>query len=609
MSQVLLLIDREERRRRSVGIGLSEFSYEVVPARDAAEGLRFARALAPQVVVAVDQAVEGDRPTLEALFEQANRARIPFVLLSTGAVQEGQGEVPDHVLLLSVATFSESEVVERLRVLLLGRQLALDTDFELQSLVGDFTQLPFYALLPRLCEAGISARLESGDGRIELNRGEIWAAASGDARGTKAFCRLAASWSDGLFHLVTAAPAAHEREIDGDTFTLLNLAVEDTLGEVPNRRARVDLNVGKALFETDLTALQREMLAAIGKGTTVGRLLDRLPARDREILRELGALRERGLLEVGEYEPTAIIVLDSSADLPRELLRSHGIQMVPLTIHFGKKSYRDRIDLTPGAFYELLAEGKEHPSTQPPSVRDFAEAYSRLAGRAEVVSIHISAKMSQTVVHAREAVSSLRRSGSVTLNGRPSVAMPDFVVVDGAQVSLPLGLLGLFAARMAARGLSGPEIANRIGGMRSRLHSLFVVDTLEYLVRGGRIGRARALLGQLLRIKPILGVVDGEVAAIDRARGGRAAQLKIVELFKARVAPDRPIILCIAHAAAAAWAERLQALLAAEFRASEVIATEMGPVVGTHAGPGTVGAALFQPESGEEAELISPLSL
>jgi DegV family protein with EDD domain len=181
------------------------------------------------------------------------------------------------------------------------------------------------------------------------------------------------------------------------------------------------------------------------------------------------------------------------------------------------------------------------------------------------------------------------------------------VVVDGGQVSIPLGLLCLFAARMAARGLSAQEVAARIEALRSRVHSLFVVDTLEYLARGGRIGRARAVLGGLLRIKPILGVIDGEVTAVDRARGGRAAQLKMVELFKGRVDVGRPVVLLVAHAAAPVWAERLQTLLSAAFQVSELIATEMGPVVGTHAGPGTVGAALFQAESGEETDLTAPL--
>ena len=145
-----------------------------------------------------------------------------------------------------------------------------------------------------------------------------------------------------------------------------------------------------------------------------------------------------------------------------------------------------------------------------------------------------------------------------------------------------------------------------LGKMRRRMHTLFVVDTLDFLVRGGRIGKARAIVGKLLGIKPILGVVDGEVAPVDKVRGGRAAHPRIIKLFGDRVNRKRPIIACVAHAQAPVWADRLRALLEKEFNVSEMIETDIGPVVGTHAGPGCVGAVVFQPERGEE-DLVAPL--
>jgi len=150
------------------------------------------------------------------------------------------------------------------------------------------------------------------------------------------------------------------------------------------------------------------------------------------------------------------------------------------------------------------------------------------------------------------------------------------------------------------------EIAARLADMRGRLHVLFVVDTLDYLARGGRIGRARAVVGNLLGIKPILGVIDGEVTPVDRVRGGRAAHPRLVELFRERVGGGRPVIAGIAHAKAPVWADRLRELLAGSFEIRELLQTEMGPVVGTHGGPGTVGAALFAPTD-EELPLLAPL--
>jgi DegV family protein with EDD domain len=179
-------------------------------------------------------------------------------------------------------------------------------------------------------------------------------------------------------------------------------------------------------------------------------------------------------------------------------------------------------------------------------------------------------------------------------------------VVDSGQVSLGLGLLALFAARMAARNETAAEIRRRLLTMAPRIHTLFVVDTLEYLARGGRIGRARALLGGLLGIKPILGVVEGEVAPVDRVRGGRAAHPRILEILKGRIETGRPVIAGVSHGNAPAWADRLEKLVREAFPVSELIQAEVGPVVGTHAGPGVVAVSLFQP-AGDEAALIAPL--
>jgi len=168
-------------------------------------------------------------------------------------------------------------------------------------------------------------------------------------------------------------------------------------------------------------------------------------------------------------------------------------------------------------------------------------------------------------------------------------------------------MLALFAARMARRGLPAAEIARRIEAMRERVHVLFVVDTLDYLARGGRIGKAQALLGGLLGIKPILGVAGGEVVPVERVRGGRAAHPRLIELFRERVKAGRPVVVGVAHARAPVWADRLRAAIEKSFRVGELVMTEIGPVVGTHAGPGLVGAAMFQPGA-EELDLIAPLA-
>jgi DegV family protein with EDD domain len=173
-------------------------------------------------------------------------------------------------------------------------------------------------------------------------------------------------------------------------------------------------------------------------------------------------------------------------------------------------------------------------------------------------------------------------------------------------VSLGLGLLTLFAARLAARNEPAGRIAQRVREMAPRVHTLFVVDTLEYLARGGRIGKARALLGGLLRIKPILGMVDGEVAPIDRVVGGRGVRPRILELLRQRIDGKRPLVAGICHGNAPAWADALGKLVREELQVSELVEAEVGPVIGANVGPGVVGIAVFQPTD-DEARWIAPL--
>jgi DegV family protein with EDD domain len=147
------------------------------------------------------------------------------------------------------------------------------------------------------------------------------------------------------------------------------------------------------------------------------------------------------------------------------------------------------------------------------------------------------------------------------------------------------------------------EIAHRLEDIRERQQFLFVVDTLEFLRKGGRIGQAQAFLGALLGIKPILGMVDGQVVAVDKVRGGRRAQPKLMELLGERVDSTRPVFVAMAHASAPDWGRRLKDHLLDTFDVVEMLEGEIGPIVGAHAGPGAVGCIVFEPTD-EELELL-----
>jgi fatty acid kinase fatty acid binding subunit len=596
----VLVVDPETSRRREIASGLTGFGYEVIPAVGPEEGRRFARGLGLGVVVAPVQLARGADGTLAERFE-APDSRVEHTLLLLGQTDEEARELPEDVLFLK-ADSSPAELVRRIHLVLLGREMGIEPATDLESLVGDFALVPFLELVRAANRAHLAGRIASADGEVVIADGEVIAASAGRARGVKAFLRLS-HLDAGPFWVRPGLPAGVEREIQQDLTPLIFLALEDHVRDAPDPRVRARAQLGPSFFESHFTPRQQELLAALPSCATVARLLDALPATDGEILRDLLDLRALGAVALEEPDDQVQVVTDSTCDLPPEVARAHGIEVVPVLVLFGDRVYHDGIDLKPKEFYELLENGPVHPHTHPTPKADFLTVYNAVAPHKDVVSLHLSEKLSQTVVHARQAADeglpSYQRLRDE--DGRVSLR-----VVDSRSASLGLGLLALFAARMARRGLAPDAIVDRLEGMRERVHVLFVVDTLEYLARGGRIGKARALVGGLLGIKPILSVVNGEIVAVDKVRGGRAAHPKLIELFHERIDPNRPVVATVAHAKAPVWADRLRSLLEKTFQVEEILMAEMGPVVAANAGPGTVGAAVFQPGE-EEWEWIGPL--
>jgi len=602
----VLVVDPETSRRKEISTGLAEFGYDVVPAVDESQAMRFAEKLGPGIVVAPAAfARNGGSPLVERFAARSSRPSgtehsAEHTLLLLGHGEPPARELPEEVLFLDAAGLDGADLVRRIHLVLLGREVGLEPDAHLESLVGDFSLLPLLELLRELNRAGATGRVVCGEGKITLENGDVVGAAAGRATGVKAFCRLSHLGAGPFWVQLrppdVTGPVQAAQEIKMDLKPLIILALEDAVHDAPDPRSRVRVQVGPAFFEARFTPRQQELLAAVPGSVTVGRLLDALPATDGEVLRDLLGLRELCILTLEEPQDLVRVVTDSTSDLPPELARAHGIQVVPLLVLFGDRAYHDGADLHPKEFYDLLEKGPEHPRTNPPSKSDFLDVYRALAPDRDVVSVHISEKLSQTVVHARAAAEE-RLPELQRLRGEAEQVT--LRVVDSDHVSLGLGMLALFAARMARRGIEPEGIVDRLESMRDRLHVLFAVDTLEYLARGGRIGKARAIMGNLLGIKPILGVVDGEIVPIDRVRGGRAAHPRLIELFRERIDPKRPVLVTIAHAKAPVWADRLRGLIEKNFQVKEILMAEMGPVVAANAGPGTVGAGIFQPTEEE----------
>ncbi|MFL6195410.1 MAG: DegV family protein [Thermoanaerobaculia bacterium] len=597
----VLVVDPEAVRRREVSHGLSGFGYEVIPAVGLAEGRRFAATLGPGVVVTPVALARGADGAVTERFDAADPTAEHTLLLLGQSAEEGR-DLPEDVLFLVADGTPSAELVKRIHLALLGREMGVEPDTDLESLVGDFSLIPFLELVRAAAKVRMSGRIVSADGEVTFDEGELIAASAGRANGLKAFLRLS-GLDAGPFWIWLRKPEGVAREIAQDVKSLVFLALEDRVHDAPDPRSRARVQLGPAFFESRFTPRQQELLAVLPNCVTVDRLLDALPATDGQIVRDLIGLREMGIVVLEEPDDLVRVVTDSTSDLSPEVARAHGIHVVPVLVLFGDRVYHDGVDLKPREFYELLEKGPALPRTNPTPQADFQDVYRSLAPRKDVISIHVSEKLSQTVVNARKAAEEGMPSYQQQRGQAERVALE---VMDSGSVSLGLGMLALFAARMARRGLTPDAIVQRLEAMRGRVHVLFAVDTLEYLARGGRIGKARAMMGNLLGIKPILGVVNGEVVPVDKVRGGRAAHPRLIELFKERIDPRRPVVATVAHAKAPVWADRLRGLLEKSFQVEESLIAEMGPVIVANAGPGTVGAALFQPGE-EEWEWVRPV--
>jgi DegV family protein with EDD domain len=278
-------------------------------------------------------------------------------------------------------------------------------------------------------------------------------------------------------------------------------------------------------------------------------------------------------------ENTAIVV-DSTADFPEGPQRFPNWRVVPLYVRFGDESYRDYVELEPEAFYARLRSAAETPSTSQPTPGDFLAAYEELAGYERILSLHIAGKLSGTIESARSAARLLDSDRVRT--------------IDSESASAAVAMLGLAIQRRLEHGTSDDEVDELVARYRREAGLLFTVETLEYLARGGRIGRARGWAAELLNIKPILSIKEGEVLPVKRVRGNRKAFLEFASAFEAGTRDVPTLRVGIAHAAAPERAEALRKMVRHTRPAAEVeLVTTLGPVVGTHAGPGTVGFFWF----------------
>ena len=269
------------------------------------------------------------------------------------------------------------------------------------------------------------------------------------------------------------------------------------------------------------------------------------------------------------------IVTDSTSDLPPELVAEMGIAVVPAIIILDGEELLDGVDVTPDTFFERLRSASGMPKTSQPSAAQFAEVYARLHGEGhEIVSVHVSGKLSGTVNSA--------------LVGKDEAGV-DVEVIDTQGASLWTGMAALAAARKAAEGASQAEVAAATREVIDRLSVFFFVDTLEYLVKGGRIGKAQGFVGGVLSIKPVLYINDGELHQYGRVRTRRKAVGRLIEIARAAGPLEEVGVL---HGAVPDEAQALAAELADLTPGTPLIISSVGPAISSHTGPGALGVVL-----------------
>jgi DegV family protein with EDD domain len=284
--------------------------------------------------------------------------------------------------------------------------------------------------------------------------------------------------------------------------------------------------------------------------------------------------------------PGVTIVTDSCASIPESLIEALKIRWVPYYIHRGREVLRDLVTVQREAFYDWLPTAKELPQTASPGPGDYLQMYEGLAeeeGIQEIVSIHMTSRGSGAYQAAKVAQSTLREK------------MPDLriEVIDTLNVSMCQGWMVIEAARAALAGKSLSDVVDLVRGMLPSTRMIQTADTLRYLYMGGRIGKAKHLVGSLLKIKPLIGMDDGIIVPLGQARSRRKAYEMMVDMVESAAGPGARIKAAYVHAAAQEEAEKIRELLEERMICVESLIAELSPALGVHTGPGTAGLCYY----------------
>ena len=276
------------------------------------------------------------------------------------------------------------------------------------------------------------------------------------------------------------------------------------------------------------------------------------------------------------------IITDSTSDIPEDMVKELDLKIIPLTVNFGEESFLDNgKDINKKDFYNKVRSSEKLPTTTQPTPKNFIELYSdTLKTSDSIISIHISKKMSGTINSAEMA--------------RKELPGRDIEIIDSELVHMPLGFLAIKAAQLAQQGRSKEEILKEVYDLKPKITVLIVPSTLEYLKKGGRIGKAKGLIASLLEIKPILTIHDGEISQFKTARRWNQVKTELINSMKTMIKNYENLIVSVGHADAKDDAAEMYERIKETFNPKKIINVDIGIVVGTHLGPGGLGITFYE---------------
>ncbi len=610
VSKTILIAHPDRETGQRLAAALFDAGFEALAVRRPEEVLRNAVGSNPRLVlIDVGMPQIGGYELRTRL--EATGLEIPrIVVFNVNETDVPEGPAPEGVFVIPADRSDEARLVDAVRLLAFAEQVGGEFARGLERMHGDLTAVSFGGLLQALQQHVLTARVlfsASLDSGLWVREGAVVDAWSGEVRGVKAFNRLAGMPGGGFTLTLEEPPPGGT--IEGGVGSLVVEAVNErvdlaeALDELPSLDAVPEVELTDAIFSLEFSAVEQRTIAAAQEVQSLRELLDAVDAVDLAVVRAIEKLIGHGILKFSERTGQIHILTDSTADLLPIDARRQGIDVLPVSVQFGKQVFRDGIDLHAEDFHRMLKETRELPRTHPVSSGEFRGVLERVVPSGDVIAVLCSSSLSATYVNAVDAVRSAGNELAEIRREAGGSGTPEVFVVDSHQCSGPLGLMAIFARRMADSGLPAAEIAARIEAMKGRFKTVLMVRSIDYLRRAQGLDNGRPS-----RSEPgerwLLALREGRLELVDRLVGPEAME-RLVELVTEGIDPSNPVMGAVVQAAAPAEAAALKERLARRLDIRDLAERQLGPAVTSHNGPGTIGAGLIE-LTAAELEMLGP---